>query len=193
MRRVAGELGAHAASLYWYVASKDDLYELMLDAIMGEVELPQQHNGDWRAALRAVTRSRHAVLSRHRWAVLLAIQPGLGPNTQRYAEYILGVLRGLGLDETGVVANLAALLNNYLLGFAHRATAWEQARQRSGLSERQWAARLHRYLDQVSAGDADHGRLAAARMELHTERSFEFGLERVLDGIEIFITGQRGS
>ncbi len=190
MRRVAGQLGAHATSLYWYVDSKDDLFELMLDAIMGEIELPGQSDGDWRAALRSVTRSSHAVLSRHHWAVLLAIQPGLGPNTQRYAEYILGVLHGLGLDVT-LVADLAALLNNYLFGFAHRETAWEQARLRSGLSEQQWAARLRRYLDQVTAADPAQGRLAASRMDLHTERSFEFGRERLLDGIEVFLSRQR--
>ena len=36
MRRLADELGAGAASLYWHVGSKDGLLDLVLDEIIGE-------------------------------------------------------------------------------------------------------------------------------------------------------------
>ncbi|MCL2734284.1 MAG: TetR/AcrR family transcriptional regulator, partial [Actinomycetia bacterium] len=50
MRRVAGALGTGAASLYRYVATRDDLLDLMTDSTAGEYELPAP-SGDWRADL----------------------------------------------------------------------------------------------------------------------------------------------
>ena len=47
MRRIARELNAGAMSLYWYVASKEELLDLMLDAIEAEIEVPEP-TGDWR-------------------------------------------------------------------------------------------------------------------------------------------------
>src|SRR5262245_55293692 len=37
MRRLGQELGAGATSLYWHVRSKDELLDLVLDRIIGEV------------------------------------------------------------------------------------------------------------------------------------------------------------
>ncbi|NDZ79066.1 TetR/AcrR family transcriptional regulator [Streptomyces sp. SID10853] len=48
MRRLAAELGVTAMSVYWYVDTKDDLLELALDAVMGELALPdaEEDGGD---------------------------------------------------------------------------------------------------------------------------------------------------
>src|SRR5438876_12154389 len=43
-------------------------------------------------------------------------------------------------------AEVMAVLNNYLSGFASRQAAWGQLRQRAGLTDEQWAERLERYL-----------------------------------------------
>src|SRR5262249_47780549 len=40
MRRIATELGVGTMSLYWHVPTKDNLLELMRDALMGEVQMP---------------------------------------------------------------------------------------------------------------------------------------------------------
>jgi hypothetical protein len=40
MRRIARELGSGTMSLYWHVTSKDELLDLMIDAITGEAEAP---------------------------------------------------------------------------------------------------------------------------------------------------------
>lgn len=42
MRRLAAELGVTAMSVYWYVDTKDDLLELALDSVMGEMRLPDE-------------------------------------------------------------------------------------------------------------------------------------------------------
>ena len=50
MRRIAREVRAGVMSLYWYVSSKEELLDLMLDAIEAEIEVPDP-SGDWRADL----------------------------------------------------------------------------------------------------------------------------------------------
>ena len=68
MRRIARELNAGTMSLYWHVASKEELLDLMIDSVQGE-QLTPEPSGDWRADLRALTRSARAALHRHPWMV----------------------------------------------------------------------------------------------------------------------------
>src|ERR1700729_4532588 len=64
MRALAVELGVGAASLYRYVARKDELIDLMADAGMGD-DLHFKIRGDWRADLRSVARGLRAMILRH--------------------------------------------------------------------------------------------------------------------------------
>jgi len=183
-RRIAARLGAGATSMYWHVPSKDDLYELMFDAAMGELELPEQPSGEWRADLRTLARLAHALFGRHRWLVLLGIQPGIGPNTRRYGEFGIAALAGLGIGREHAVGVLA-MVNNYVFGFAHRQTAWEQLRRRAGFTEQDWADRLERYLAQARREDPELARDIETRMRLASEDSFESGLQCLIEGIAV--------
>jgi AcrR family transcriptional regulator len=188
MRRIAAKLGAGATSLYWYVSGKDDLYELMADEVIGEIRLPERLTGDWRTDLRTIARDTHAVLRRHPWTVLLGIQPGLGPKTQRYGRAAMAAFDGLGLDVATKI-NILAVLNNYLFGFVHREIAWNQLRERIGLTVEEWAARLRSYVERVGDQDPELAEQMSARMELHGDESFEFGLECILDGVAARVSG----
>src|SRR5689334_5448127 len=64
MRRIARELGSGTMSLYWHVASKDELLDMMIDAIVGEAQAPEL-SGDWRADLRAGACATRDALHRH--------------------------------------------------------------------------------------------------------------------------------
>src|SRR6266516_3175588 len=79
MRRIASRLGAGTNSLYWYLNSKNDLFELMFDEVLGELELTERSSGDWRADLREIAHRVWLLARRHSWLGLLGIQPGLGP------------------------------------------------------------------------------------------------------------------
>src|SRR5262245_32195265 len=82
MRRVAAKLRAGTMSLYWHVPSKDDLLDLVRDAIMGEVKLPSTPSGGWRADLRLVAYQTRAELLRHPWyGEIIGDLPSLGPNS----------------------------------------------------------------------------------------------------------------
>src|ERR1051325_5560764 len=64
MRRVASVLGTGAASLYRYVATRDDLLDLMTDSTASEYHLPAP-TGDWQADLLAVARQARQIMGRH--------------------------------------------------------------------------------------------------------------------------------
>lgn len=181
MRRIAAKLSAGATSLYWHVSSKEDLYELMVDAVIGEIRVPKP-SGKWLADLEAIARATYATLRKHRWLVLVGIQPGLGPQTQEFGASALRVFDGLNFDLATQI-NVLAAVNNYLFGFLHRELAWERQRQRSGLSEEQWRARLGTYLQSASGEDHDLAEHMAQRFGLVSEESFELGLGCLLRGV----------
>jgi len=98
MRTLAVELGVGAASLYRYVASKDELIDLMVDAVMGN-DLQFEVRGDWREDLRSFAHGLRAMALRHPWvAVPSAGLRSLGPNTARVYEQVLSAIDGLGLE-----------------------------------------------------------------------------------------------
>lgn len=183
MRKIAASLGVGTTSLYWHVLSKDDLYELMVDEVIGEIRLPRS-SGDWLRDLRKVAVSSYETYHRHQWIVQLGIQPGLGPKTRRFGDVALRLLEPLGLDLPTRIGVLATL-NNYIFGFIHREVAWEQLRQRSGLDEDEWPAQLRGYLDSASEEGDGLAAQMEARFGLVGRESFAFGLDCVLDGIAV--------
>ena len=93
MRRVAAELGTGAASLYRYVETREDLLDLMTDAIGAEHELAPP-SGNWLADLIAFGEQARAIFRRHRWLAGLAMtRPVIGPNGIGLLEHFLTVLQ----------------------------------------------------------------------------------------------------
>jgi AcrR family transcriptional regulator len=93
MRRVAGEIGTGAASLYRYVDNRGDLVDLMIDAIYAEMELRPTGEG-WRADLLEVARQAIEVGTRHPWFVEALTEKPIpsGPNVVRLIEHSLTAL-----------------------------------------------------------------------------------------------------
>jgi AcrR family transcriptional regulator len=193
MRRIARELDAGAMSLYWHVSAKEELLDLMLDGVQGEMEMPEP-SGDWRADLAAIARNQRTGLHRHRWVMdFLAGRPPMGPNSLRNAERGLAVLGGLGVDGAAAI-NILSTVSTYVMGAVLRELQearseqdWTRQRDEVGrerfdeiLAEyRDWVRKSGRYphlLQLVEAGvDPDAA-------ETRDER-FEFGLDCLLDGI----------
>src|SRR5882672_3010346 len=98
IRRIAREIGAGTMSLYRYIGSKDDLNELMADAVQSEdaLEVPTGH---WRADLERIAERQRAVPLRHPWLTTLSPgRPTFGPNTVRAFEDELRCVDGIGLN-----------------------------------------------------------------------------------------------
>jgi AcrR family transcriptional regulator len=101
MRAVAAELDTGAASLYVYVANRDELLNQMFDAVALEVDLgPEPDPARWREQVEALlTRVRDA-MDRHPGIarVPLANIPN-GPGAMRVVERLLGILLAGGVDD----------------------------------------------------------------------------------------------
>lgn len=188
MRRVATELGTGAMSLYRYVSSRDDLVDLMIDAVVGEIDLPAHPTGDWRRDLCLVAEQIREVGLRHPWQIPLANRrPTLGPNSLRVLEFTLAALDGYGLDIDEISA-LAGMLDDYAHSAVHREIGWLDQARRTGMDIAQW---MSGYVGPYVARIVASGNypmftrtIREARVpHLTPEERFRYGLERVLDGI----------
>jgi AcrR family transcriptional regulator len=186
MRRIAARIGSAPTSLYWYVSTKEELYELMVDAAIGLIPLPERPSGDWRADLAAIARAARVTLSAHSWFAQLGIHPVAGPLTMRYAAVSLRSFEGLGLDPATEV-NILSTINNFIFGFVQREAAWQRLPTRAEPA----AAPSGTEPSGPPAGDAQPDGVSAehlsVRTKLHGDDGFEFGLGCVLDGIAVRI------
>ena len=117
IRSLADELGAKPMSVYYYVASKDELLDLLVDVVFEEIELPETE-GDWREEMRRRACSARAVLRKHSWAIgLLESRTSPGPATLRHHDSVLACLRHAGFSLE-LTAHAYALIDSYVYGFA---------------------------------------------------------------------------
>lgn len=186
MRRIAAEIGAGAMSLYRYIPSRDNLVELMADRAMGEIDIMGMPSGDWRTDLTRYADGLRAMWLRHPW--IAAVQrslPSFGPNQLLLIERLMGVLDAfVSIDEN---LSLVAMLNSYIEGTVREEINSAKELRRSGLSESQWMARGHPYIDQlVKSGEYPiFTKIVMEARQPHLSRAdqFQTGLQRVLDCI----------
>ncbi|GAB1334767.1 TetR/AcrR family transcriptional regulator C-terminal domain-containing protein [Streptomyces sp. E-15] len=183
MRHVAAELGCGTMSLYNYVPRKEDLYELMMDAVAAEQEL-WEPSGDWRADLRRVGHQTRALMRRHPWVPrLMSPVHGFSPHALRFLEHCLACLDPLEAAN-GTKIELIAMLNGVVTTYVrNELDTAERARALPWSQEEEDAARAG-YLGGRLASGA-YPRMAAAFREdfgpVDLEAVFERALERVLD------------
>lgn len=141
MRMMAAELGTAATSaLYWRVATKNDLLELVVDEVFAAALVPPTDDGDWRDQVTTVVRAAYQALSEHPWACeLLASHAGLGPNYQGLTERLHMILRSAGFRGTHLDSAVSAIFQ-YLIGSAVTGAAWLSVVRRSGMNGSRWAS-----------------------------------------------------
>jgi AcrR family transcriptional regulator len=117
IRSLAKELGAKPMSVYYYVASKDELLDALVDVVFEEIDLPDP-DGDWREEMRRRAHSARARLKQHRWAIgLLESRTSPGHATLRHHDRVLACLRRAGFSVE-LTAHTYALIDSYVYGFA---------------------------------------------------------------------------
>ncbi|MEV5559736.1 TetR/AcrR family transcriptional regulator C-terminal domain-containing protein [Nonomuraea wenchangensis] len=186
LRKVAARLDAGPMRLYGYLATKEELFDLMLDAVYAEI-LPQESEGQargWRETLRAHARRTRQAALRHEWlADLLGGRPSLGPNALAAAEVTLAAFDGLADVDT--VARAVATVNAYVAGAIRREIANLRAERATGLSEHDWQRAHGPHLTRM----LDTGRYPALARFVHegTETDagtfFDLELDWVLDAV----------
>ena len=173
MRRLAQRLAVTSTALYWHVATKDDVLDLAVDQIFGEVLLPEAGD-DWRADVRGLARRWRAVMLRHPWAPSLVGRPMLGPNVLARTEFLQAALVRGGFTGLALTV-LTRMLANYVIGAALTEATWRQSDDPEARAE----ARRH-----IAAHDTTYPTLIASG-HLDDERwsdddLFDRGLDAIL-------------
>ena len=188
MRRMATELGIGTMTLYHYVAGKDDLLDLMLDAATAERLVPPDELPEgWRPGLETISRRSRDAFRRHDWLLtLVGERQQSGPNAMRVVEQALTVLASANADEATRVSMLAAA-EDYTVGFVARELAGEQVMRRRGISWAQWQEAMGPYVEAMLAtGEFPLlTRYAEAAPDTGPDERFEQGLAWLLDGMAV--------
>ena len=190
LRKVGAALDAGPMRLYGYVASKEELLDLMVDAAYAEVVAEDAPAGaDWRESVRVLAHGLRRTAHRHEWFVdLLGSRPHLiGPRALAFLDRVLAALDGApGLDDMAALLAAARTVDAYLVGAIRREIAEARAERATGMTLEEWQRSTVEYLRRVTAD----GRLPMLRRMITEESpepdptaAFDLGLDCVLDGI----------
>lgn len=174
MRRLAERLDTGSTTLYGHVRTKEDVLDLALDAVFGEVPIPAAPGADWRDDLTALMRDWRAALLRHPWSATFLARPTLGPNALAREEFLHSLLVRAGLTAPRLVTT-AYGLSNYVIGAVQMQVSWETRSDDA-----------RRAADDRIRGDRDRYPLMAEYrgvLENDWDASFVDGLECFLDGM----------
>lgn len=118
MRGLAARLGVVPGALYRYVQSKEELYDLALDAVLAEVDPQVDDSLAWTTQVTELAQRLRAALERHPGlASLLKTRDPLSPHSLALAEAFLASLQAAGMP--GRQTALAfRLIYDYIAGFS---------------------------------------------------------------------------
>lgn len=202
MRQVAERLHVGTMSLYTHVPSKAELIALMADTAYGELysdaHEPARQPGGWRSGMTFVARRNWELYARHPWLMDISeARPMVGPHASLKYEAELGPLDGIGLDDVEIDSTLTLVLS-HVANAASVRIGHLAAQQQSGQSDAEWWHEIAPLLEQVFQGSHFplSGRIGEASSMAYDgvvdpDHMLTFGLERILDGVEMLITRRR--
>ena len=173
MRRLGGELGVEAMSLYRYFPSKAALLDGIVCRVLTDLELPAPGDGDeWESRARAFALSFRRIAREHpRLFPLLATVGPANDTLVDVTDRMIGLWREAGMDDC-----MAERAQRALHGFVTGSTLWDvtaadaqDARDRPALQLVRDNGRGTRAGSRTAAGDP--------------EADFEFGLDLLLRGL----------
>jgi AcrR family transcriptional regulator len=190
MRRVAAEIGVSTMTLYRHVAGKDDLLLRMMDTAFSRRRFPDNPPEGWRERLELAARMLWAMFRRHPWLApaMSLTRPQLIAGALPFTEWVLSSLDSRGLDlSTVVTAHLT--LFNYVRGTAINVEMEREAEALSGLDSEEWMDTQEPAFQALLATGRFPllSRLTAAGYDFDIDALFEFGLQRILDGLSVLL------
>jgi AcrR family transcriptional regulator len=191
MGRVARRLGASTMSLYRYVAAKDDLLLLMVDAALGTPTPRPSGEQGWRAGLTRWTAGVRAAYRAHPWSIRVPISgPPLGPNNVAWLDDALASLAETPLTEQqklSTVLLLSGFVRNEVTLTADLAATSGGRDVMPG-----YGATLARLLGPTRFPALQRAIASGALDEDDDiDVEFHFGLARILDGVQMLIDSAR--
>jgi AcrR family transcriptional regulator len=195
MARVAAEIGSSTMALYRYLPSKDDLLELMVDTALGPPPAVFK-NVRWRKGLRLWAEGIRDAYRSQPWALNVPISgPPLGPNNLRWFEAALSCMRNTPLAEQQKVS-VVLLVSGFVRNEETLTMNIMTRMLATGEPPEDYGRQLARLIDQVTFPSVYAAVVAGALEDWEPEdpgmdAEFEFGLERILDGVAALIESQR--
>jgi AcrR family transcriptional regulator len=198
MARVAEQLGFTTMSLYRHVSSKEELLQLMWNASAQGAEDVVLDGDGWRARLRTWATIQREMIDRHPWITQMPMAaPPMAPNSLTFVERGLEAMDGSGLADADKL-RVIGLISSYTLSearMAHDAAraaraaaaaaggdqvpAWTFEALLREVTDEQTYPRLH--------GLAWSERVGGSPSGFDEQEEFQFGLDRILDGVEVLI------
>lgn len=187
LRKIGASLNAGPMRLYGYLSTKEELLELMVDAVYGEMASAGPIRGDWREALRAIARRTRQAAQEHKWFIdLLGGRPHLGPSALAHLEASLAALSDTpGFEDIDDVIQAVGTVNAYVIGAIRGEASELRSELQSGMKKQEWQDASWPYMDRMIAT----GRFPTLAKAVHAATHppfdvfFERGLDCVLDGI----------
>jgi TetR/AcrR family transcriptional regulator, tetracycline repressor protein len=183
MRTLAARLGVVPGALYRHVRNKEQLQDLVLDAVLAEVDCNLDASLPWTQQLKLLAHRLREVLEGHPGvAGLLQLRNPLGPHSLAVAEAFLEPLQAAGFGERE--AGLAFfLVIDYTTGFAASSPPISTNEQR--VRDQAIRTRLHQFFRSLPA-DRFPALVALGEhvwVDNRDER-FTAGLDILLDGLK---------
>lgn len=196
MSRVAAELGYTAMSLYRYIPSKEDLLLLMQEAVSDIPIPPEEDEKDWRESMRDYTSACIKIFTDHPWFAEIPITgTPIGPNNLKFVDWMLRPMKNFPFNEHEKMA-IVLLISSYArsMGILYRDMnrafqAGSTPEQFSGVNYSAALKKLVRadqypYLHPIVMSGVYAGEHEDEDAALN---DLDFGLERILDGIEYYL------
>lgn len=179
MQRVAEALGVTKMALYRYVPGKSELVALMTEAALGAP--PRLGDRAWRTALHEWSHRMYDRLRRHPWVLGATLGARVvGPHELGWLERAVAALAGTGLAGSEVL-DVAATLVGHVRMVAEQGAATEAPEK---ALESVYAVVLRGREDRFPALTAALRSVAADGGQ---DQALDFGLDRILDGVERLI------
>jgi AcrR family transcriptional regulator len=192
MSSVASALGFTTMSLYRYVSSKEDLLLLMQDRAIGLPSGQPQEAATWRDGLTVWYRESLQMYATHPWILDIDIT-GLPstPNNLAWMDCGLAVLSATPLTHQERLATVLVISGSARWeGFINRGYQARAAQTGVGPSERDIAdAHIMSTLVTPEQFPYLHQAIRAG-VFTGDDNPFEYGLSRLLDGVEQFIAAK---
>jgi len=196
MNRVAQSLGFSAMSLYRYITSKEDLLILMQDAVCVVQLPPEESVSDWRERLRTFVRICEQIFRVHPWFGDIPISGvPVTPNNLRVVDWALRSMRDFPISDSEKIGCIL-LLSSYARASGMLQRDIDHAADPEAFGGRAYTEALKRLVkpDDYPAlyPVVQSGAYTGEEAE-PVDDDIDFGLERVLDGIAVYLDTRRSA
>lgn len=192
MQAVSARLGLTTMAVYRYFPNKETLYDAIIDAGMGLPPKPYLPPGEWRAEVTRWAHAKRDMMCARPWlAELPFVAAPHGPNWLAWLEGLAAPLYRAGFRGE-LLGQMLSVVDGYTRGASDTSISLSRARAH-GITEQQWAAAVGADLGRA-IGDPRYPAFASILTAppqgrpRNMQESFDFGLQRVLDGVALYIT-----